>query len=130
MLRHVVTLALAAATLCGAAEASAQAPRPTLAQPDSVWDGVLIGGAAGAVTLVVSPYFFCGGFDDSECTVIVRVAIGLPALAGGLVLGGVIDKLRDRRPLAWRNQRGTRELLVRPALHRRARGVAVVWGFR
>lgn len=109
-MRAIAALAL---MLLVAAPASAQpASRPR----DTVWEGVLIGGAIAAVGgFIVAPYLLCGhGFDDTECTVIVRAAVGLPMLAGGLILGGLIDKFHDRGPIVWRDRSGKRVIRVGP----------------
>jgi hypothetical protein len=65
---------------------------------DSLWNGMLIGAGIGAaVGMLIAPPAFCGGLHDSECAAIVRVAIGLPAIAGGLGAGALIDGLQSRR---------------------------------
>ena len=81
---------------------------PRFAGSDSVANGLAIGGAIGAVGgFIVAPYIFCGnGFDDTECTTIVRVVIGVPILAGGLLAGGLIDKYHVRGPVIWKDARG------------------------
>jgi hypothetical protein len=61
---------------------------------------------------IVAPYLLCGGFDDSECAVIVRVAVGLPVLAGGMIVGGLIDKHHVQGPVVWKDGRGTREIRI------------------
>ena len=123
-------LIAAAMLLSGAAEARAQtnvpaSPRPLMSrthdvQPvfagspaparafkgDPVWEGVVIGGAIAAVSgFIVMPYALCGS-NDSECSVIVRAAVGLPLFAGGLVLGGLVDKFHVRGPVVWRDESG------------------------
>src|SRR5262245_44796049 len=56
-------------------------PSPTTGS-DPVWEGLLIGGAAGAIGgMIIAPPLFCG-HNDPECAAIVRVAIGLPSIAG------------------------------------------------
>ena len=67
---------------------------------DSVWTGILIGAGIGAVAgMLVAPPAFCGS-HDSECAAIVRVAIGLPAIAGGIGIGALVDRLHPRRATA------------------------------
>lgn len=87
---------------------SANTPAARFAGSDSVANGLAIGGALGAVGgFIVAPYLFCGnGFDDTECTTIVRVVIGVPILAGGLLAGGLIDKYHVRGPVIWKDARG------------------------
>lgn len=62
---------------------------------DPLWNGMLIGAGIGAaVGMLAAPYFFCGG-HDSECAAIVRVALGLPSIAGGLGVGALVDGLNS-----------------------------------
>ena len=64
---------------------------------DSLWNGMLIGAGIGAaVGMLIAPPASCGQ-HDTECATIVRVAIGLPAIAGGIGLGALIDGLQSRR---------------------------------
>jgi hypothetical protein len=81
---------------------------------DSVLDGVAIGGAIAAVGgFIIAPYALCGGdLTDSECVVIVRAAVGIPVLAGGLVVGGLVDKYHARGPVVWRSANGGKTLRV------------------
>ena len=73
---------------------------------DSLWNGMLIGAAIGVgVGMFILPYKICGSLDDSECSVIVRGAIGLPVIAGSIGVGALVDGLssRDQRaPFAQR----------------------------
>jgi hypothetical protein len=60
---------------------------------DRLWNGMLIGAGVGAfVGMVLAPPAFCGR-NDSECATIVRVAIGLPSIAGGIGAGALVDWL-------------------------------------
>jgi len=88
--------------------ADSRTPMVRVAGSDSIANGLAIGGAIGAVGgFIVAPYLFCGnGFDDTECTTIVRVVIGVPILAGGLLAGGLIDKYHVRGPVIWKDARG------------------------
>ena len=95
-----VTLAV---TVAGAGTAQAQTRQAPLfqtnqaSQRDSLWNGILIGAGIGAVAgMLVAPPAFCGS-HDSECATIVRVAIGLPAIAGGIGVGALVDGLQSRR---------------------------------
>ncbi|RPI55150.1 MAG: YtxH domain-containing protein [Acidobacteria bacterium] len=80
-------------------------PSPVLLQSavrtrDSVVNGMLIGAGIGAVVgMLIAPPAFCGA-HDTECATIVRVAIGLPSIAGGLGIGALVDALnsKDARP--------------------------------
>jgi hypothetical protein len=63
---------------------------------DRLWNGMLIGAGVGAsVGMLIAPPAFCGT-NDSECATIVRVAIGLPAIAGGVGIGALVDGLHKR----------------------------------
>jgi hypothetical protein len=64
---------------------------------DTLWNGVLIGAGVGAaVGMLIAPQAYCGA-HDTECSTIVRVAIGLPAIAGGIGVGALVDGLMSRR---------------------------------
>jgi hypothetical protein len=102
------------------------------AQPrDPDVDGVLIGTAIGAVGgFFVAPYLFCGhGFDDAECTLIVRLVIGVPVTIGGAVTGGLIDHFHDEGVVVWRHDAARHDVRVAvvPGLRPRAH---LVVGFR
>jgi hypothetical protein len=82
------------------------APDTTLsqatAQPkrDSLANGMLIGAGVGVVVgVLVVPRAMCGA-NDSECSTIVRVAVGLPVVAGGIGIGALVDSRhkQDARP--------------------------------
>lgn len=63
---------------------------------DKLWNGMLIGAGIGVVAgMVVAPQALCGS-HDTECAVIVRTAIGLPAIAGGIGIGALVDGLTHR----------------------------------
>lgn len=52
--------------------------------------------------MIIAPYMLCGrAFDDSECIVIVRAAVGIPLLAGSVLVGGLIDKYHVHGPVVW-----------------------------
>ena len=84
-------LVLLLVTLAWPTQAHAQSKRG-----DKLWNGMLIGAGVGAaVGMLVAPPAFCGN-NDSECATIVRVAIGLPAMAGGVGIGALVDGLNKR----------------------------------
>ncbi len=63
---------------------------------DSLANGMLIGAGIGAVVgMLVVPQAMCGS-NDSECTTIVRVVVGLPSIAGGLGIGALVDGLHKQ----------------------------------
>jgi hypothetical protein len=80
---------------------------------DSLWNGILIGAGVGAaVGMLIAPPAFCGN-NDSECATIVRVAIGLPAIAGGVGIGALVDGLQSRdASMPFTNGRVTRPRLA------------------
>ena len=95
MVRHRsvfrLCLVLLLVTLAWPTQAHAQSKRG-----DKLWNGMLIGAGVGAaVGMLVAPPAFCGN-NDSECAAIVRVAIGLPAIAGGVGIGALVDGLNKR----------------------------------
>jgi hypothetical protein len=82
--------------------ASLAVPNLAHAQPsqkndrDALWNGMLIGAGVGAaVGMLVAPQALCGS-HDTECAVIVRAVIGLPAIAGGVGIGALVDGLMSR----------------------------------
>jgi hypothetical protein len=102
------------------------------AQPrDPDVDGVLLGTAIGAVGgFIVAPYLFCGhGFDDTECTTIVRLAIGVPVAIGGAVTGGLIDHFHNEGVVVWRHDASGHDVRVAVVPGPRPRANLVV-GFR
>ncbi len=67
---------------------------------DSLANGMLIGAGIGVVVgMLVVPRAMCGP-NDSECSTIVRVAVGLPVVAGGIGIGALVDSRhkQDARP--------------------------------
>ena len=79
---------------------------------DRLWNGMLIGAGAGALAgMIVAPQALCGS-HDTECSVIVRAAIGLPAIAGGIGIGALVDGLTSRdATMSFDNGRGRRARL-------------------
>jgi hypothetical protein len=64
---------------------------------DSLWNGILIGAAVGAVVgMFIAPQAYCGA-HDTECATIVRVALGLPAIGAGIGVGALVDGLHKSR---------------------------------
>ena len=79
---------------------------------DKLWNGMLIGAGVGAVAgMLVAPQALCGS-HDTECAVIVRAAIGLPAIAGGIGIGALVDGLTSRdATVPFTNGRGRKPKL-------------------
>lgn len=76
----------------------AQAQTASRPKGDRLWNGMLIGAGVGAVAgMLIAPQALCGS-HDTECAVIVRAAIGLPAIAGGIGIGALVDGLTSRPP--------------------------------
>jgi hypothetical protein len=115
------------------ANAAAAGPASLLAPPrasDPVWEGLLIGGAAGIVGgFVVAPPLFCGS-NDSECSAIVKVAIGVPVAVGGFVAGALIDKFHQRGHLVWRSRSGLRVTQIDPLVAPGGAGIQVTARFK
>jgi hypothetical protein len=93
----LMCVALMAVPSTGVAGQGSPSPR-TLAKaivsPETPWSPSAVGAALG---MLIAPRAFCGGGDDTECATIVRVAVGLPAIAGGIGVGALVDGLMSRR---------------------------------
>jgi hypothetical protein len=75
-------------------------------QKDPVGNGILIGISAGAAAGFLAPAGFCGGFNDSECSAIVRVVF-VPIGAGvGAVSGWLVDRAMRRSVLVYSPRTG------------------------
>jgi hypothetical protein len=60
---------------------------------------MVIGAAAGAgVGLWYVPKANCKTDINPECPGVLRVAVGIPAVAGGAALGALVDRLAQPRP--------------------------------
>jgi hypothetical protein len=64
------------------------------AQPgDPLWNGMAIGAAIGAaIGMGVVPASECKP-SNPECPALLRIGVGIPAVAGGAALGALVDKL-------------------------------------
>lgn len=61
---------------------------------DDLWEGMAIGAAIGAaVGLIVVPASNCKP-ENPECPGLLRIGVGIPAIALGAALGAAVDKLR------------------------------------
>jgi hypothetical protein len=75
-----------------ARRASRQAGQPA-ERSDSIWEGLLIGAAAGGVGGYIWARQICGGTDDTECF-LISAPVGIAGGVGiGALAGAVIDKL-------------------------------------
>jgi hypothetical protein len=91
----LVVAALLAFALAWPGSAAAQTTAKT--KHDRLWDGILIGAGVGAlVGLGLAPRAFCSR-NDPECTAVVRVAIGLPAIGVGIGVGALADGLHHEQ---------------------------------
>ena len=91
---------------------------------DGLWNGLLIGAAAGIGTAVVANRALCGG-NDSECSAIVFAAIGMPAIAAGTTIGGVADALVKKRVVVYEAPPSDRRITVGPTVGADGAGMAV-----
>ena len=92
-----ILLTVTILTIALGVPSGASAQTTNTQQHDSVWDGILIGAVVGtAVGMFVMPPAFCGR-NDSECSAIVRVAIGLPSIGVGIGIGALADHLHHQR---------------------------------
>lgn len=89
---------------------------------DPVWNGVLIGAGAGAVGAWIFTRANCGprGYDD-ECTAIAAVAGTAIFVPGGMLVGGIIDRLINKTLPAGVTSRTA----IAPMVSRRNPGVAL-----
>jgi hypothetical protein len=92
-----ILLAVTILTIALGVPSGASAQTTSTQKHDSLWDGVLIGAVVGtAVGMFVMPPAFCGR-NDSECSAIVRVVIGLPSIGVGIGVGALADHLHHQR---------------------------------
>ena len=70
-------------------------PAPSSPAPaDPLWEGMAIGAAVGAaVGLIIVPAGNCKP-ENPECPGVLRLVVGIPAIAVGAALGAAVDKLR------------------------------------
>ena len=81
------TSGIAAARLARGAES------PTPAKSDSLGNGMIAGAVVGAVVgLIVVPNQECKP-SNPECPRMLRIGVGIPAVAGGAAIGALVDKL-------------------------------------
>jgi hypothetical protein len=121
----ILAALLISAATPAAAQSSSSAPRS-----DSLWNGLLIGAVAGGLGgFVFAPHMLCGS-NDTECSTIVKVAIGLPAFAGGIITGGLIDKFNNQGHSVWTSGSGLKEVTLGPVMGPGASGVRVGLRFR
>jgi hypothetical protein len=98
--------------------------RITERRGDSLWNGLLIGAAAGIGTAIVANQAFCGG-NDTECSAIVWGAIGMPAIAAGTTIGGVADALVKQRVVVYQATPSDRRVTGGPTAGAGGAGMAV-----
>ncbi|MGH2793246.1 MAG: hypothetical protein ACRDKG_02975 [Actinomycetota bacterium] len=62
-------------------------------QPDSLRNGIIAGAIVGGIVgLVVVPATECKS-SNPECPNLLRIGVGIPAVAGGAAIGALVDKL-------------------------------------
>lgn len=92
---------------------------------DSLTNGMIIGAVAGAgVGMWYVPAANCETDINPECPRVLRIAVGLPAIAGGAALGALVDRLTGRAPRQTA-QTGPVRTLVAPVIGRRTIGVHI-----
>src|SRR5688572_6354066 len=70
-------------------------------EKDPVANGVFIGLAAGIGAGLLAPAGFCSGFNDSECSAIVRVVFVPIGAGAGAVTGWLVDLAMKRSVLVF-----------------------------
>jgi hypothetical protein len=134
--RKIVTTSLigaAAGGLIGArfaprASPPMAAPGPVTAA-DPLWNGMLVGAAAGAgIGLWYVPKAHCKPHINPECPGVLRLTVGIPAIAGGAALGALADRLVRPRP-ASTPAANTPTMSIGPVIGRKAVGVRFVRTF-
>ena len=92
---------------------------------DPLWNGMAIGAAAGAaVGLWYVPARHCKAVNP-ECPLLLRIGVGIPAVASGAALGAWIDRLFDRRGHGQALTAKTSRTFIMPVVA--PGGVAVVY---
>lgn len=104
------------------------APGAPADQGDSLTNGMLTGALAGAaVGMWYVPKANCNK-DDRECPTALRLAVGIPAIAGGAALGALVDRMVGRHAVAA-SGRPAPTTFVAPVVGRRALGVHILRSF-
>jgi len=71
-----------------------QQPEAKAPKADSLRNGMIVGSAVGAVVgLWYVPEKHCKPAINPECPRLLRIAVGIPAIASGAALGALIDRL-------------------------------------
>jgi hypothetical protein len=84
---------VAAANTRAFALGRAQQPRAARAEQDPLWEGMAIGAAVGAgVGLIAVPAKECTPVNP-ECPKMLRIGVGIPAIAVGAAVGALADKV-------------------------------------
>jgi preprotein translocase subunit YajC len=83
---------------------------------DRLWNGLLIGAAAGFIGTEIWSYSLCGprGYDD-ECAAIVTGVGWLTFVPGGMAVGALVDKAIGTQLIYAQRPRGT-SIYVAPAV--------------
>ena len=82
---------------------------------DSIQNGLWLGLGAGVATAWAAPHLTCD-LPDDECASIVFLAIGLPAIAAGAVVGALVDRAIKKTVFQFRRTQGSARIQVSPVL--------------
>lgn len=96
---------------------------------DSLWNGLLIGGAAGVAGGAIAARSQCT--NDSECSAIANVVFIPTGLAIGMVAGALIDRSMTRFETVFTGQGDSGRLRVRisPIMARQLKGLSLSVNF-
>jgi hypothetical protein len=99
-------------------------------RPESAWNGVLIGLAAGVAGGVVATNATCGP-NDSECSAIAGLAFIPSFAAGGAAVGAIIDRLISKYDPIYVQQAAADRMHLRlsPIVSKHTKGIQVSMSF-
>jgi hypothetical protein len=93
---------------------------------DSLQNGLWLGLGAGIAAAWIAPRLVCD-LPDDECAAIVFLAIGLPSIAAGPVVGALVDAAVKKTVFQLGGARGSAQIRVSPVLGgRRAGALATI----
>ena len=122
------SLVLVTGTFTKASRTFPAATVQAIERGDSLLNGTLIGLGIGMGIALASPRWVCD-LPDQECAAIAFGAIGLPALAGGAIIGAVADARMRRIVYHPSRAKGSAGLRLVPILSSGKKGLLASWQF-